>query len=95
MENQDYLRTQIAVIELGGQASRLNLEEFVRTMNRAESIVPMLNPTLYRAAQSNFEAIRELARAALKLKAAHSVLIASAVSTAMNEEQLVLPDLVM
>lgn len=88
MENRDYLRTQIAVIELAAQTTRLPLEEFMRAMNRAETVAPMLDPTLYRAAQNNFEALREVARAALKLKAAHSLLLASVVSTAMREEQL-------
>ncbi len=65
MNGKQYLETQMALITLGKRLEQLDLEDFLSAISKAESVGPILDPTLYRRAQDNLNAIRELAKSFL------------------------------
>jgi len=63
MENKEYLAVQTAIMNIGTQLEGLDLEAFLRQIGRADTMGPILDPTLYRKAQNRLSAIREFAGA--------------------------------
>jgi hypothetical protein len=51
-------------------ASTLDLERFLAQINQAESLAPMLDPTLYMKARDNLHAFKKLAMSLLPVKTA-------------------------
>jgi hypothetical protein len=65
MEDAEYLATQTKIGILIPLVRDLPLREFLGWINRAETVGPILHPTLYRQAMHNLETIKGLARALL------------------------------
>ena len=61
----EYAATQAKLIELGEEIQRLELDEMLKDIGRADSVGSILDPTLYRAAHVTMGCIRRLAKAGL------------------------------
>lgn len=61
MNQEKYVKTQVTLIEIGKMAQGLDLISFLSDINNAEIIGPLQDPTLYRRAKDNLEAIKKLA----------------------------------
>jgi len=65
MDDAEYLATQSSVMLLAKAVDGLPLAEFVNRINRAETLGPILDPTLYMKAGDGLRAIKRMAEAAL------------------------------
>lgn len=70
LSKEKYLQIQMAIIAIGRTANALDLESFIAQINSAETVAPMVDPTLYRKAAENMHAIKELAVALVPVKRA-------------------------
>jgi hypothetical protein len=61
--NEDYLQTQHTVCLLMGLVESLPLAEFLDAINRAETLGPIVDPTLYRQASGTMHEIKTCAQA--------------------------------
>lgn len=68
MTNDQYLAVQTQLQVLAGLVADMPLEDFLERIHLAEAVGPMLDPTLYRAAHRNLEAINGLAVALMGFK---------------------------
>lgn len=71
MTNEEYLNTQNRLILFAAAVEDLDLKAFVERISLSETVVPVLDPTLYRRGMRRLEAIKELARAATRVQTAH------------------------
>lgn len=62
MDNKDYIFTQMKMIDLSNEISELDFDAFLKTINNAETLAPILDPTLFIKAQGNLSAIKDLAK---------------------------------
>ena len=69
MKKEEYQQTQTQLLEIMHTVSSMDLNGFVNATNRAESVGPILNPTLYRAGQENLEIVKRMAVALREFKA--------------------------
>src|SRR5574337_1170047 len=63
MNGKEYLTVQMTMIEIGKKLEKLDLDAFLKCISNAETMAPMLDPTLYRQAAANLDAIKKLAHA--------------------------------
>ena len=75
LSKEEYENTQEVLMSQAGMMAMLDLEAFLSTINHAETVAPIVDPTLYQKVlygrgADNLEAIKEIAAAALKVKAA-------------------------
>lgn len=70
VENHEYKQIQDMVVSIAYVAAGLDLEGFLARLDRADSIGPIVDPSLWMAANENMQRIRKVASAALKLKKA-------------------------
>lgn len=70
LSNEEYLLTQQKIILFAQLVQDMPLAEFLDRISTAEAIGPMIDPTLYMKAQRNLDAIKDLAGALMKFKAA-------------------------
>ena len=68
MTKEEYMATQQQVLMLASLTRELPLEDLLDWISRAESVGPVMNPTLYMQARGNMELVKELARALLTVK---------------------------
>lgn len=71
MDGKTYVETQMRLIEMGKIADSLDLNAFLKCISNAETVAPMIDPTLYMKAQANMTAIKKLAHAAVQVQAAY------------------------
>jgi hypothetical protein len=71
MNDSEYIETQRQIMLLAGMAAGLDVRGFLERVEQAQSVGPVLDPTLYRAAADNLECVALLARAVADLQAAH------------------------
>jgi hypothetical protein len=69
MEKEKYLQTQMTLFAIGRAVHEMALSEFLAQIGSAETISPVLDPTLYRKAKDNLDAIKALAEALVPFKA--------------------------
>lgn len=81
MKPKDYLNTQMALITIGKHASTLDLDSFTAHIEKAESVAPIVDPTLYRKAQENLQAIKKLANAVKTVQTCHQELFDAVLNT--------------
>ncbi len=84
MEGKDYITTQMRLIEIGKIADSLDLDAFLKCISNAETVAPLVDPTLYRKAADNMNAIKQLAEAAKKLKHAYGVTYKAVMETMLR-----------
>lgn len=68
MTGKEYVKTQLALIAIGQQVDLLDIESFLACISRAEAVAPLLDPTLYKKACENMQALRELAYSLQEVK---------------------------
>lgn len=85
MTNEEYRKTQTAILNLSKEICKLDIVDFLAQMNLAETAGPILDPTLYRRAQHNLEAMRELAKCFLPVPGAMDKLLYAALKTSAQE----------
>ena len=80
MDNEEYKMTQEMLLMLARQVRLLKLGEFLRAIDRAETLGPSLDPTLYRASlyDGNLERIKRLAEGAVGFKRAADKIVTEA-----------------
>ncbi len=74
MTNEEYKATQDLLLQAGRMVDVLDLNGFRDRIRSADSIGSILDPTLYRNAHRNLQAIDELAAAGIRLKGAFQTL---------------------
>lgn len=74
MTNEEYKATQDLLLQAGRMVDVLDLNGFRDRIRHADSMGSILDPTLYRDAHRNLQAIDELAAAGIRLKAAFQTL---------------------
>lgn len=62
MTKEKYIETQIAMVNLGAQIEKLELDEFLAQISSTRTAGPLIDPTLYAKAAKNIEAIENLAK---------------------------------
>lgn len=62
MNQEEYLQTQQNILTVSGLIASMPLREFIAAGERADTIGPFLDPTLYREAGANLGDILDLAR---------------------------------
>lgn len=85
MKKELYLATQMTLIQIGQTASRLPLETFLEAINNAETVGPILDPTLMKRAEENLQAIKELAEAVLMVKEKFGKTFEAVIKTAIRD----------
>jgi len=68
MTNEEYLETQETVTKICDLIRPLKLNEFLEDINQAETIGPMMDPTLFRAAQVNLANVKRMAIALIEVQ---------------------------
>lgn len=70
MKKDEYQITQTLLLSHAKliASSHLDLDEFIEAINRAESVGPVLDPTLYIKGKDNLEQIKIIAKAARRFK---------------------------
>lgn len=84
MNGKEYMQTQMALVQIGKQVKALKLDEFLRAIKNAESAAPILDPTLFRRAQENLQAIKELAESFKTVQDKFDTLYGAVVNTSMG-----------
>jgi hypothetical protein len=84
MERDVYMKTQLEVIKIAKQINELPLERFLSAIQHAETVAPLIDPTMYRKAQDNLRAIKDLAKEMLPIKEKFGKLFQAVVETAMR-----------
>ena len=70
MTGQKYIETQMRLIEIGKIADSLDLAEFLKCIQNAETVGPILDPIQYQKAMDNLSAIKKLAESVIPVKTA-------------------------
>jgi hypothetical protein len=68
MTEEQYLETQKTVTKICDLIRILNLTEFVKAINHSEAIAPIMDPTLFRAAQANLANVKSMAIALMEVQ---------------------------
>ncbi len=69
MTNDEYLSTQNALVLIRSMLTTLDLGAFIQTGERAETVGPLLNPTLYLEGGAELKKVIALAKAAKAMQA--------------------------
>lgn len=70
MKQEDYISTQAQILAIAKIINNIPLYEFIEAASRAETIGPLIDPTLYLAAIDNLTTIKHLAQSLLPFKRA-------------------------
>ena len=62
MTEEEYLQTQHQVEMVAGIVAEMPLREFIATAEKADSVGPFVDPTLWREASDNLGALLDIAR---------------------------------
>ena len=84
MEPAKYIETQMRIIEIGKIADSLDLDTFLVCISNAETVGPIMDPTMYRKAMDNLQAIKELAIAAQKVKITYGKVFKAVLETQLK-----------
>jgi hypothetical protein len=86
MTDEDYIQTQSTILMVARMIQTLPLEEFLKRINRSESIAPLIDPTLYMKASDNLGSIRKIAQSLTKSKGECTEPIAQLTAAAEKEK---------
>lgn len=70
MKKEEYIQTQISIIEAGKLIATLRLDEFLLKTTQAENAGPTLDPVLFEKAQSSINALKELTASMIPVQGA-------------------------
>ena len=68
MTDEEYQQTQETLIVLARIVDQINLAQFINRIERAESVGPILNPSLLQLASGKLANVKRLAVAALEFQ---------------------------
>lgn len=68
MSPEEYACVQRQITVLASVISTIEIEEFIVTLHQAQTIAPIVDPTLFIKAADDLEDVLELANAVLKVK---------------------------
>ena len=68
MDNEKYIETQKVILQVSKDIRFLHLEDFIAAINGAESVAPVIDPTMYMAAMKNLRIIKGMAEGLLKFQ---------------------------
>lgn len=74
MKPDDYMKVQMTLLKAGKEISQLDLESFCDAISRAETLGPIVDPTLSRRAMDRLEKIKKVAQTARAFKHAFAEL---------------------
>lgn len=83
MNGRDYMKTQMQMVKLGKMIQPLRIGEFLRAIANAETVAPVVDPTLFRKAQGNLTALKELAQALLVVQEKFALVQNAVIQTSM------------
>lgn len=83
MTDEQFVETQVRIIEAARILDRLDIEGYLRRIGTAEAVAPIVDPTLYRKAQNNLHALKRLAEKCIPVQAAVRELQSSVLETAV------------
>lgn len=83
MNGKEYIQTQMRIIEMGKIADSLDLDGFLKCISNAETVAPIIDPTMYLKAQKNLSAIKNMTQAAKTVKAAYVETYKAVIETAV------------
>lgn len=90
MNGKQYIQIQMTLIQVGQTIAKLDLDGFMKAISNAETCAPVIDPTLYRRAADNLQAIKNLGKAAQQVKMAFEEMqqaIAKTAAEVMAAEQ--------
>ncbi len=70
MTNEEYLEVQTKLTLFAAMIIEVDVEGLLERVERADAIVPLIDPTLWMKGHDKLDAIKDLARGALKFKLA-------------------------
>lgn len=70
MDPKTYIMTQMRILEMAKIADSLDIDTFLLCIKNAETVAPMIDPTLFMKAQANMQAVKKLALIAKEMKVA-------------------------
>ncbi len=85
MTDQKYKATQAQMLALGLAADKLDCLGFLERVSTAETLAPVINPSLFQKASQNMEAIKQLALAFQQVKTAMEKLRMAVVETGVKK----------
>lgn len=95
MSEQDeadrYIKTQNEMVQLAAKIRWLKLDLFLNQISNAETIAPILDPTLYRKASNNVQALKKLAQTMLPVQEAFDELMSTVVETSARGDMQPMP----
>jgi hypothetical protein len=83
MNGKEYMTTQMRLIEIGKIADTLDFDGFLKAISNAETVGPIVDPTIYRKAMENLHAIKKLAEAGRPVKTAYGETFKAVMNTAV------------
>lgn len=84
MQPKQYIETQMRILEMAKIANSLDIETFLLCIRNAETMAPMIDPTMYMKAQKNLSAIKKLAEIALTMQGAFNETFQAVLETAAS-----------
>lgn len=84
MTKEKYLETQMIILNIGRSLQTVDLDGFLSQISKAETVGPILDPTMYRKVQDNLQAIKKLAQTLQLVKGAFGEVFAAVVETAVR-----------
>lgn len=85
MTKDEYMKTQIELIEIGKRISLLRLHEFVEMISHSETAGPIVDPTLWRRASDNLRSLKRFAECLMRPQVAFAEFQQKVVNTAVAE----------
>ena len=61
IDDEEYAQVQQSLLIISRIVNDMNLDSFIRRIDKADAMGPILNPTLYRVASGNLQKLRRLA----------------------------------
>ena len=68
MKAEQYMQTQHQLMVIASLVAEMPLEEFLADIQKADSVGPILNPSLWIAGNEKMQMVKQLAQAALDVK---------------------------
>ena len=86
LSQESYIRTQKQITMAIAMIRNLDLDEFIRAINYAETVGPLFDPTLYVRGADNMEAIKKVALKLQEVKTVSDELFEVVMRTQAKEE---------
>lgn len=85
MKREEYIKTQLSILKIGQETAKLDLDTFLKMLNNSLNVGHIIDPTLYRKAQNNVQAIKKLAEALLSVQVQYQKCFETLLETQVKE----------